>query len=53
MASYTRQDVGNNIENDEIADATYLDQEFDALAAAFIGCSFVIVVFNYRQVCSP
>lgn len=35
MAGYIRQDTGNNIENDEIADATYLDQEYDAIQAAF------------------
>ena len=35
MTGYIRQDVGNNIENDEIADATYLDQEYDAIQAAF------------------
>ena len=32
---YIRQDTGNNIENDEIADATYLDLEYDAIQAAF------------------
>jgi hypothetical protein len=35
MTGYVRQDVGNNIENGEIADATYLDQEFDAIQAGF------------------
>ena len=35
MTGYIRTDVGNNIENGEIADATYLDQEFDAIQAAF------------------
>lgn len=35
MAGYIRQDVGNNIENDEVADATYLDQEYDAIESAF------------------
>jgi hypothetical protein len=35
LAGYVRQDVGNNIENNEIADATYLDQEFDAIQSAF------------------
>lgn len=35
MTGYVRQDVGNNIENGEIADATYLDQEFDGIQAAF------------------
>lgn len=32
---YQRQDIGNNIENNEIADATYLDQEYDAIQLAF------------------
>lgn len=35
MTGYIRQDVGNNIENDQIADATYLDQEYDAIQSAF------------------
>ena len=35
MPGYVRQDSGNNIDNGKTIDATYLDAEFDALAAAF------------------
>lgn len=32
---YIRQDTGNNISNGQVADATVLDSEFDAIVAAF------------------
>jgi len=35
MTGYTRQDVGNNIANGNVADAGVLDSEFDAIVAAF------------------
>jgi hypothetical protein len=35
MAGYIRADTGNNIANGNFVDATYLDQEFDAIVAAF------------------
>lgn len=35
MAGYTRQDIGDNISNGSVIDATYLDQEFNAVEGAF------------------
>jgi hypothetical protein len=34
MTGYVRQDTGNNIENGEVIDSQYLDQEFDAIQAS-------------------
>jgi hypothetical protein len=35
MSGYVRQDTTNNINNGNIIDALYLDQEYDAIATAF------------------
>lgn len=35
MAGYVRQDTGDNISNGSVIDADYLDQEYDAIEAAF------------------
>ena len=39
MAGYTRQDIANNISNGNVIDADDLDNEFNALAAAFSNSS--------------